>query len=426
MNLLGYKYDELMGQNIHEYIHYKDVNNRIILPKNSPMYNAMKNGETYKGNNEHLIKKDGSFLSVSIVATPVFEDKKIVGSIVVFKDRSEKKKIKLLESEKLKNQKQMIYSMIEMIEARDSYTAGHTKRVADYCELIARQMNYSEKDIKLIKNAAWLHDIGKISTPDNVLLNPNKLDDTEYKLIQDHLNSGYEMLKKIDQYKVIADIMREHHERYDGKGYPRGLKADEINPLSRIMIVADAFDAMTTSRVYKPRKTLHVALLELEEMSEKQFHPEVVIAALEALKDVEIDDDISQAPKTSLEEHRFSYFYRDRLTNLFIVEYLPLALRYNINDSHAYMYNIRLHNFTSFNKKFGWQEGDKFLVDFANYLKKTYNDCAVFRVEGDDFMILCKKKKNSVYEDIDRFLPLKESILSFSVEIEHLKDINKK
>ena len=138
------------------------------------------------------------------------------------------------------------------------------------------------------------------------------------------------MLSKIDDYKVIADIMREHHEKYDGSGYPRGLKANAILPLSRIMIVADAFDAMTTNRVYKPKKSLSVALQELEDLSTEHFHPEVVEASLRALSNVDVSGDTSQVPRTYMEEHRFSYFYKDRLTNLFIIDYLSLVLRYHL------------------------------------------------------------------------------------------------
>ena len=178
--------------------------------------------------------------------------------------------------------------MIDMIESSDAYTAGHTKRVARYCELIAREMNYSEKEIELVKNAARLHDIGNISMPESILLKPDKLDTAEYKLIQEHLNTGYEMLNNINQYKDIAQIIKEHHERYDGSGYPNGLKADEINPLSQIIIVADAFDAMTTNEIYKSTKTVEEALQEIESLSASHFHPDVVYAALVVLKNISI------------------------------------------------------------------------------------------------------------------------------------------
>ena len=425
LELLQFKTHELMGKKIHDYIHYKDGNNREILSNECKIHSSMFNGEEYRSENEFLVKKDGTLLPVSIVSTPLYMKNEIVGTVTIFRDKTKQKRIEHLEEEKSKNQEQIIHSMIDMIESRDSYTAGHTKRVADYSVLIAKEMNYKTEDIELLKKAAWLHDIGKISTPDSVLLKPGQLDDTEFILIKDHLTAGYEMLKQIDQYSDIANIMREHHEKYNGTGYPRGLKGEEILPLSRIMMVADAFDAMTTNRVYKPRKTIEVALAELEDLSARHFHPEVVSAAVVALKNISLNEDINQLPQTSIERQRFAYFYKDRLTNLFIVDYLSLILRYHINSKSVYMYNIELHHFSEYNTQNGWNEGDKFLVKFAKFLDKLYEDTVVFRVEGDDFMILSEVKLETIISKIEDFELLKESIVGCSIEEKYIENINK-
>ena len=424
LNLLGFKKGELLNKAIHDYIHYKDINNKPIIVDNCNIHQTMINGDIYKNEDEVLVKKDGTFLNVSIVATPLFIDNDIVGSVTVFRDKTAQNKVDVLEHEKVKTQEQIILSMIDMIESRDSYTAGHTRRVSDYCVLIATEMGYKKEDIELLRDAAWLHDIGKISTPDSILLKPSKLNNMEYSLIKEHLTSGYEMLNKIDQYKVISEIIREHHERYDGHGYPQGLKADEIQPLSRIMIVADAFDAMTTNRVYKPRKKISVALRELEELSTIQFHPEVVSAAVVALKDIVVDADISQDPKTVLEEQRFAYFYKDRLTNLFTMDYLELILRYYIDNDDVYIYNIELHNFSEYNKQYSWKEGDKFLVEFAKYIDILYKDCLVFRVEGDDFMIMSKTKISNIEVDINNYIEALNTMVTFDVSEKLVKDIH--
>ena len=426
LKILGFEYSELIGKDIHQYIHYKDINNKLIKSSECSIHKVMNDGEIYRDNNKHLIKKDGSFLSVSILTTPLYADNKIVGSVTVFSDKTEQEKIISLEEDKIKNQDQIIHSMIDMIESRDSYTAGHTKRVAYYCELIATQMQYSQEDINLLRKAAWLHDIGKISTPDNVLLKPNKLNEMEYKLIKEHLTSGYEMLSKIDEYKVIAEIIREHHEKYDGSGYPRGLKANDIMPLSRIMIVADAFDAMTTNRVYKSRKSISVALQELQDLSTQQFHPEVVNASLIALANIDVSSDISQLPKSSIEEQRFSYFYKDRLTNLFIIDYLTLILRYHLISDSVYMYSIKLNCFTNYNRRLGWSKGDEFLISFANLIEKLYTDTVVFRVEGDDFMILSEIKRENIEKDILHSNILKDTLLGLSVSEKYIENIKEK
>ena len=423
LHLLGFRKNELIGKTIHEYIHYKDINNRPLSSAECKVHGTMQSGEIYKNEDEVLIKKDGSFLSVSIVTTPLYIDSDIVGSVTVFRDKTVHKKLEILEHEKVKMQEQIILSMIEMIESRDSYTAGHTRRVASYCVLIAKEMGYSEKDIELVKNAAWLHDIGKISTPDSVLLKPGKLEAAEYKLIQEHLNSGYEMLNQIDQYKLIASVMREHHEKYDGTGYPRGLKSDEIKPLSRIMMVADAFDAMTTNRVYKPRKSIKVALAELEGLSAVHFHPDVVSAALVALRGISIDSKISQLPKTDIEEQRFSYFYKDRLTNLFIIDYLELILRYYISAKDLYVYTIELHDFSDYNKDFGWHEGDKFLVEFARFINALGNNSVAFRVEGDDFMLISEQRLENIDDEIQSYVTAKETRVNVSVQEKFIENI---
>ncbi|WP_324170557.1 HD domain-containing phosphohydrolase [Sulfurimonas sp.] len=289
LKLLGFDSKELLNVKIHDYIHYKNSENKPLLFHDCSVYKCMNDGEIYSNENEVLVKKDGLFLHVSMLVTPLYADNNIVGSVVIFKDKTHQNTINVLKEEKIKNQEQMIHSMIDMIESRDSYAAGHSKRVSKYCVLIAKEMKYNKKDIELIKNAAWLHDIGKISTSDSVLLKQSQFDDFEYELIKKHLDSGYEMLYQIDQYKVLSDVMREHHERYDGSGYPRGLKGNEIKPLSQIMIVADAFDAMTTNRVYKEKKSIKVALKELESLSAIQFHPDVVVAAVVALSKVKVD-----------------------------------------------------------------------------------------------------------------------------------------
>ena len=422
LELLGFKYEDLIDKHIHEFIHYKDIDNNQITNHDCSIHATIKNIKEYKNEYDYLVKKDGSFLSVSIVAKPLYLDGEITGVVVIFRDKTNYNKVKSLEEEKITNQEQIIHSMIDMIEARDSYTAGHTKRVANYCVLIAKEMNVSQEEIDLLEKSAWLHDIGKISTPDSVLLKPAKLDALEYKLIQDHLIAGYEMLSNIDQYKDMAEVIREHHEKYDGSGYPRGLKADEISTLGRIMIVADAFDAMTTNRVYKPRKNIKVALEELRSLSAVHFHPEVVSASLTALKDIDIDAHISQLPKTMIEEQRFSYFYKDRLTNLFIIEYLNLVMRYYVDSESVYMYDIKLQHFSQYNDKFSWAEGDQFLVNFASFIRDLYDDTIAFRVEGDDFMLLSKVKLGSIEADIDSYKPLKDSVISFSVSQRFVKN----
>ena len=298
-----------------------------------------------------------------------------------------------LEEEKIDNYEKTLLSLVELVEKRDTYTGGHSLRVASYSKLIAQKMDYSEQDCELIYRAGILHDIGKIETPDAVLLKPGKLDALEFRLIKEHVTTGADMLSKIPMYKEIAKIILQHHERYDGKGYPKGLQKDEIMPLARIMIVADAFDAMTTNRIYKPRKSLDASLKELKKYSGIQFHPEVIDVAIEVLKEIDVDKNIGQLPSTDMEDKRFAFFFEDQLTKAYNQQYLELILIQNQDNSKTkYISAISVHNFTQYNKKFGWNHGDEFLKEIVHYFHTHYENDLIFRFHGDDFILISDEK----------------------------------
>jgi len=189
-----------------------------------------------------------------------------------------------LEKTKEDNYKDALYTLVDLIEQRDTYTGGHSQRVAKYCKMITKQLKCSQKDIDTIYEAGILHDIGKVAIPDSVLLKPGKLNDIEYRLMQKHVDIGYDVLIKSSMFKDIAKIIKEHHERIDGSGYPRGLRGDEISLSGKVMAVADSFDAMTTNRIYKTKKDTAKALKDLE-----------------VLKDVKIEQNISQLPANDME-----------------------------------------------------------------------------------------------------------------------------
>lgn len=321
------------------------------------------------------------------------------------------------------NYQKTLSSMVEIIEQRDTYTAGHSKRVAEYSQKIAQQMGYLEDDCTLIYHAGILHDVGKIATPDAVLLNPKALNDLEYKLIQEHVSVSYKLLHKIPMFKYLSDIVYSHHERYDGTGYPRGLKADEIPELARIMIVADAFDAMTTNRIYKSRNTIAQALVQLEKFSGSQFDPLVAENAIIALKDVEIDEKINQLPQTKLEEERFAYFYKDTLSEAYNQQYLDVVLMKNKQEKYFnFMSVISLKNFSEYNKENGWKNGDKLLTEVASLLSEHFPDAYLFRVFGDDFVMMSEEnyKEEKIKDALGDLLAQHQ--LKYQVDIINLQD----
>lgn len=304
--------------------------------------------------------------------------------------------LQAMEIDKIQNYEETILAFVTIIEERDSYTAGHTSRVARYCRLLAKELGVAEEDIVKLEKAAILHDIGKVATPDAILLKPGKLTILEYELIKQHAEAGYKMLSKINRYKHLAELTRYHHVRYDGKGYPKTSSPDEVPFLSHIMALADAFDAMTSNRIYKPRQSLQQALVEIEKMSGTQFHPEVAKVAYQALKDVKIET-TQQLPINELEQKRFAYFFEDSLIGCYNESYLQVSLA-NAQRSTNNLCIFYLKHFTKLNRKEGWNAGNAFLVKFAQMLQEKHPDALLFRYRGDDFVLL---KKDAIEIDID-------------------------
>ncbi len=292
-----------------------------------------------------------------------------------------------LQQERIDNYQETILSMVDLIEKRDTYTAGHSRRVADYCARIARRMGLADSHVETLYRAAILHDIGKIVIPDAVLLKPARLTDLEFELIQQHVMAGYETLSRIAMYRDLAEMMLHHHERQDGSGYPQGLAGDAIPVEGRIMAVADSFDAMTSDRIYKGRKTVEAALTELQAMAGRQYDATVVEAAVEALAEVEPPASEEQLPSTPVEQKRFAYFFSDQLTGVNNADYLAFVLR-GPDPSAAHATVVFLEGFTRFNAEAGWAAGDRVLRDCAAYLEERCPVSRVFRVGGDDFVVL--------------------------------------
>lgn len=171
-----------------------------------------------------------------------------------------------------------VKALTAAVEAKDKYTEGHSRRVAEYVEIIAKEIGLTQGRIDILKYAALLHDIGKIGIPEAILNKPDGLTESEFEVIKQHPVIGYKILEEVDFLQKTKDIVRYHHERYDGCGYPDGLKGNEIPLESRIMAVADSFDAMTSERPYRGALSAEKALSIIAEESGRQFSPEVVDA----------------------------------------------------------------------------------------------------------------------------------------------------
>ena len=175
-------------------------------------------------------------------------------------------------------------TFINFIDSKDTYTQGHSKRVAEYSRMIASEIGKSEEEQKNIYRIALMHDCGKIGVPGNILNKPAKLTDEEYNIIKMHTVDGGKMLADFSSIPGIQEGALYHHERFDGKGYPKGLKGESIPEIGRIICVADSFDAMNSNRIYRNKMTKEQIKNELINNKDKQFDGRFVDAFLNALK----------------------------------------------------------------------------------------------------------------------------------------------
>ena len=178
---------------------------------------------------------------------------------------------------------QAVQTLARTIDAKDAYTNGHSYRVAEYSVLLAQELGWTEEEVEHLRHAALLHDIGKISIPDSVLNKPMKLTNEEYNVIKSHAAKGGEILKFITAIPGADLVARHHHERYDGTGYPDGLRGDQIPKSARIVAIADAYDAMNSRRIYRKNLSEEIIRGELVNGIGTQFEPEAVEAFIRML-----------------------------------------------------------------------------------------------------------------------------------------------
>ncbi len=170
----------------------------------------------------------------------------------------------------------VVKTVLSALKCKDNYTWGHSLRVAYFCVSVGREMGFSDKEIYELEVSALFHDIGKIGVPDSVLLKPSRLTDKEFLEMKLHPNKSYEILAEFPIFQKMAINAKYHHERFDGRGYPDGLKGDDIPLFSRIILISDTFDAMTSTRPYRKGLPFDVAFAELKEFAGTQFDPQIV------------------------------------------------------------------------------------------------------------------------------------------------------
>lgn len=307
-----------------------------------------------------------------------------------------------------------IMAIANTIDVKDTYTSGHSLRVARCSEAIARKLGWSEEEIQNIHYIALLHDIGKIGIPDAILNKPSKLSEEEFSIIKKHPIIGNEILKDIHMIEHVAEGALYHHERYDGAGYPFGLKGEDIPLCARIVGIADSYDAMTSNRIYRSKLTDEAVIEEFIRCSGSQFDPNLASLFVEMLKNgfhVPYGTELSQDgnEENSIVEDS------NKLLNKFLTEYTSEIKNNAMKDALTGLYNrsyaenritrllkagnsgalfmIDLDNFKYINDTYGHIAGDMALKAFSETLLKNVDRSdIVCRVGGDEFVVFFKNK----------------------------------
>jgi len=189
-------------------------------------------------------------------------------------------------NEDLLEEMKPLKTLMTVINSRDTYTFNHVERVFHYSRIVADHMKLSAEDKRNLLFGAYLHDLGKINTSKETLITNQRLTDAQWEELKKHPQDSADILSQIRGFEKIVPIVLQHHEKYDGTGYPKGLKGEEIHPLARILTIVDSFDAMTNQRPYQKAKTFQEAFDEIERCKGTHFDPAMADQFMEALKEM--------------------------------------------------------------------------------------------------------------------------------------------
>lgn len=174
-------------------------------------------------------------------------------------------------------------ALLRVLKIKDDYTFGHSMRVSFFSMCLGKEMEMNDEEMHILELSSLFHDIGKIGTPENILNKPSRLDEDEFLVMKEHPGLTGVVLSEIEGFKEIAHFAASHHERFDGRGYPNQLKGDDIPIYSRIILIADTFDAMTSSRPYRKGLSHDIAFQELRDFAGSQFDPNLVEKFISAM-----------------------------------------------------------------------------------------------------------------------------------------------
>lgn len=291
-------------------------------------------------------------------------------------------------------------AMAKTVDSKTPFTADHSARVAAYSVALAKKLGWNRAQIEDIRYAALLHDIGKIGVPDSILNKPGKLTDVEYDIIKSHTTLGADILKNITSLNTAADTALSHHERYDGLGYPNGLKGEAIPLHARLVAITDAYDAMTSKRLYRSAEDKQSIQIELVKGRGTQFDPNMLDAFLELYDDgtlAKIAQEYSLETQntettellssflTSVAENRYTD-ETDFLTGLSIRRVGEEKIAKTIEKKSGCLAFIDLDNLKQINDKYGHTSGDNAIRLIGQLLIDLGGDGITCRLGGDEFL----------------------------------------
>ena len=293
---------------------------------------------------------------------------------------------------------------------RDAYTRGHTERGVFYALRIGKELGLTSEELEYLKIGGYIHDIGKIAIPDVVLLKPTKLTQEEYEVMKLHVKLGYEMVKDFELPQESIEVLLYHQEKYDGTGYPFGIKGKEIPLLARVYTIADSFEAMTSRRIYKKAKSWRRAIEELEELAGIQFDPDIVPYAVKALSSIEvIPISNHEVYPEELEKIRWSFYYMDFTGAIKGELFIPTLEAFIEKGEPFCLTFFDIENLFEINRNFGWEAGNKVLTKLVQLINVQccnmqdtkdliiklmkqniidINTPVVFRVGGDEIGVI--------------------------------------
>ena len=314
---------------------------------------------------------------------------------------------------------QAIMTVANTVDAKDDYTKGHSMRVAAYAEMVAQRLGWSEEEVQNLYYVAMLHDVGKIGVPDAVLNKPFKLTDVEFRLIQNHTIMGAEILKDFKMFPNVNVGARYHHERYDGKGYPEGLKAESIPIVARIIALVDSYDAMTSNRVYRRRLSDDVVMQELEKGKGSQWDPDLVDIFLEMIREGSLTKEWMREDEMAAPIFDSEKIYGAVMSNESVLEastdYLTGVLSKRKGE-HEIAAGLRaaggclmildLDHFKQINQIHGHLAGDYALKMTADVLRDVCGKEMVCRTGGDEFLCFAEgmQSRDAAIDKVNKIL----------------------